>query len=121
MKSWIFLLLILFGCSFGLKAEERDIHDSYKESFSSTVGFFGADLSLNDVSGSKHSRLKSHFVRINVLNNSTRSSFDDLVSDFDLCPFSLFSVPIFNRDFSNYDLKNWKKNHLYKLFNNYRI
>jgi hypothetical protein len=118
---WILIISFFLGLIPQFRASVVNPDERYKDSYSSIVGFFGKDVSLNDCSESKHSKLKSQFTRIHLLNHNSRGTQNFLIRDFDILPFSKFSLYIERKtDFKSFS-RFRKEIQLYKLFNNYRI
>jgi hypothetical protein len=123
VKTRLSIILLFFTLVFSTntKASTTDAHESYKESYSSFVGFFGKDLVLKCGGKNDHTDLKSHFFKrqFTTLQNRNINSF------------FLFNIPLsYSNVFFNETVE--KPNfyfficalhdaQLYKLFNNYRI
>ncbi len=123
MKTRLSIILLFFTFVFSnnTKASTTDAHESYKESYSSFVGFFGKDLVLKCGANNDHTDLNSHFLKRQVTT----------VKDRNVNSFFLFKLPLscsyvfFNETVEkpNFYFFNCAVNdaQLYKLYNNYRI
>jgi hypothetical protein len=118
---WILIISFFLGLIPQFRASVVNPDERYKDSYSSVVGFFGKDVSLNDCSDAKHSNLKVQFTRIHLVNHTSRGSHNYLLRDFVVAPFSKFSISTEKKSYFLSIFHRWKELHLYKLFNNYRI
>jgi hypothetical protein len=118
---WILIISFFLGLIPQFRASVVNPDERHQDSYSSIVGFFGQDVTLEDCSDTKHSKLKSRFFRIHITNNSSRSSQNYIIRDFLQTPFSKFSLFVVRKtDYKSF-LRLRKDINLYKLFNNYRI
>lgn len=116
-----FLLFFTLVFSNNTKASTTDAHESYKESYSSFVGFFGKDLVLKCGGKLDHTDLKGHFLKRQVTTIQNRN-----VNSFFLFNLPLsYSYVLFNETVEKpnfyFFICALHDAHLYKLFNNYRI
>jgi hypothetical protein len=121
MRNWILLILLFFGLFTRAHAHVDDVHDSYKESFSSVVGFFGEDMFLHENGKSEHSKLQTHYLRTHVVNNHFRGFDSDLIPEFGKSNFYFFSIYLYKKVESDQSVFRTQSLLLFKLFNNYRI
>jgi len=117
----IILLFFTFVFSNNTKASTTDAHESYKESYSSFVGFFGKDLVLKCGANNDHTDLKSHFLKRQVTTVQNRNVNSFFLFKLPLsCSYVFFNETV---EKPNFYFFNCAVNdaQLYKLYNNYRI
>jgi hypothetical protein len=123
VKTRLSIILLFFTLVFSnnTKASTTDAHESYKESYSSFVGFFGKDLVLKCGANNDHTDLKSHFLKRQVTTVQNRNVNSFFLFKLPLsCSYVFFNETV---EKPNFYFFNCAVNdaQLYKLYNNYRI